>query len=186
MRRVVVVGVTGSGKSTLGAQLAQTLSCPFVELDALYWGPNWTEAPVDAFRARVDAALAGDDWVVGGNYSKARDIIWTRADTLIWLDLPLWLTFGRVLRRSLQRIISREDLWGTGNRETWRNIFFNRNSLLLWAIKTHFRNRHAYPRLLNQPTYAHLTVHRLRSRRAIAAWLNDIQSAYSHEERLHV
>ena len=85
MQRVVVVGTTGSGKSTLAARLARALGCPFIEPDALFWGPEWTPVPRDEFRSQVAAAVAADAWAIGGNYSVARDLIWPRADTLVWL-----------------------------------------------------------------------------------------------------
>ncbi len=89
-QRINVVGVTGSGKTTLARRLSDRLDIPHVELDALFWGPGWTETPDDVFRERVRQALAGERWVVDGNYSRIRDIIWPRADTIIWLDYS-WL-----------------------------------------------------------------------------------------------
>ena len=85
-RRIAVVGTSGSGKTTLAHRLAERLGIPHVELDALHWGPNWTPVAADLFRERVAQALSGEAWVVDGNYSRVRDIIWTRADTLVWLD----------------------------------------------------------------------------------------------------
>jgi adenylate kinase family enzyme len=182
MQRVIVVGATGSGKSTLASRVARALDMPHIELDALFWGPNWTRYPVDEFRDRVSAALSGECWVADGNYSKARDIVWERADTLVWLDLPLPLTFSRVVRRAIRRITTQEDLWGTGNRESWRGIFFSRDSLLVWALETHGRYQWLYPQLMQQPEYAHLTVYRLRSRQAIAEWLDHIEQMREHSD----
>ena len=85
MKHIVVVGTTGSGKSTLAERLAARIGGDFVDLDALNWGPNWTPAPIPEFRRRAAAALSGERWVVAGNYSKLRDIVWGAADTLIWL-----------------------------------------------------------------------------------------------------
>src|SRR5579871_6058918 len=87
--RIVVVGSTGSGKTTLARHLACRLHLAHVELDALHWDANWVPAPTPIFRERVDAALSGPAWAVDGNYSKVRDIVWPRADTVIWLDYPL-------------------------------------------------------------------------------------------------
>ncbi len=85
-RKIVVIGSTGSGKTTLALRISEQLQIPHIELDALYWGPNWTETPQDIFREKVAVALAGDEWVVDGNYTKTYDIVWGRADTIIWLD----------------------------------------------------------------------------------------------------
>ena len=79
-----------------------------------------------------------------GNYGQVRDLVWRAADTLIWLDLPFPLVMWRLLRRTVGRVLSRQDLWGTGNRETFRTAFLSRHSILLWAIKTHDRNRQRF------------------------------------------
>jgi len=144
MRRVVVIGTTGSGKSTLANRLAKANGLRVVELDALFWGRDWQPAPLDLFRYRVECEIGEGDWVVVGNYSQVRDLVWRPADTLIWLDLPLPLVMWRLVRRTAWRAATREELWGTGNRETWRNAFFSRQSILLWALKTHGRNRRRF------------------------------------------
>nr|MBF6590244.1 hypothetical protein [Ktedonobacterales bacterium] len=98
-QRIAVLGTSGSGKTTLAAALAHRLAVPHVELDALHWGPDWTPTPTAVLRERVAAALHGDGWVVDGNYSALRDTIWSRADTLVWLDYSLPLVLARLTRR---------------------------------------------------------------------------------------
>ncbi len=169
-RRIVVVGTTGSGKTTLASQLARRFGCPHVELDALHWEPNWTEASLNVFRARTAQALNGDAWAVDGNYSKVRDVVWGRADTVVWLDYPLPLVLWRLVSRTFRRIFTREELW-SGNRERFREQFFSRDSLFLWAFKTYRRRRREFPVLFKRPEYAHLTVVHLRSPRATREWL---------------
>ena len=175
MQRIVVIGVAGSGKSTLAANLAQRLNLPFVELDALHWEANWTPAPLDIFRSRVEQALASGKWVVGGNYGKARDLIWTQADTLIWLDYPVYVSLWRLLRRSIRRIRTQEDLWGTGNHETWSNQFFRRDALFIWAVQTNRKYNRLYPQLLAMPEHAHLKVWRFQSPQATQQWLDTVK-----------
>src|ERR1700682_388109 len=102
---IVVVGTTGSGKTTCASLLAQKLAIPHVELDALFWDANWTSAPAPEFRARVTQALQGECWIVDGNYSKVRDLIWQRATTVVWLDYSLWTIMIRLLRRTVARIV---------------------------------------------------------------------------------
>jgi adenylate kinase family enzyme len=146
MHRVVVIGTTGSGKSTLAERLAGQTGLRVIELDALYWGRDWQGAPVELFRHRVERETRDGDWIVVGNYGQVRDLVWRSADTLIWLDLPLGIVMWRLVRRTLRRVLSREELWGTGNRETWRNSFLSRQSILMWALRTHNRNREKYAR----------------------------------------
>lgn len=174
MRRIVVIGTTGSGKSTLAERAAVLLHCPFIELDALFWTAGWQKAPKDEFRQRVAAALAGEQWVVGGNYSVARDLIWSRADTLVWLDYPLPLVLWRLGRRTIRRIVTREPLWG-GNVETWRGQFASRDSLFVWAFKTHARRRREMPVLLAQPENTHLKLLHFRKPSAAVAWLHELR-----------
>jgi adenylate kinase family enzyme len=141
MHRVVVFGTTGSGKSWLAERLAARTGLRVIELDGLFWGRDWQPAPVELFRHRVERETRDEDWIVVGNYGQVRDLVWRPADTLVWLDLPFPLVFWRLLRRTIRRGLTREELWGTGNRETLANAFFSRHSILLWAIKTHRRNR---------------------------------------------
>lgn len=174
MRRVSVVGSTGSGKTTFGRRLAGILGVGFVELDALNWEANWTMAPEDTFRARIDAATRTDAWVVDGNYGGrgAREIVWGRADTVVWLDFPLSVIMTRLTRRNIARIRTGEELWpGTGNRQTARNAFFSLDSLYVWALKTHFRRKRQMPELLARPEYAHLALHHLRKPIDADRWL---------------
>ncbi len=145
-KRIVVVGTTGSGKSTLAAALAAQYAVPYVELDALHWGPNWMHAPARQFRDTVASAIAGDTWVVDGNYSAVRDLIWPRATTFIWLNYPLWLSLVRLFKRSWRRIVTGQQIWGT-NVETFRAQFLDTDSLFMWAIKTHRRRRRSYAQL---------------------------------------
>jgi adenylate kinase family enzyme len=169
-RRIVVTGTTGSGKTTLARRLAGHLGVPLIELDALHWGPGWTPAPTDLFHARAAAATAGDGWVVDGNYGAVRDIVWPRADTVVWLDYPLAVNLWRLARRSLRRGLTREELY-SGNRESLREQFLSRDSLFVWALKSHGRRRREYPAQFVRPEHAHLAVVRLRSPRATHRWL---------------
>ena len=144
MRRVVVFGTTGSGKSWLAERLAARHGLRLIELDRLYWGRDWQPAPLELFRHRVEREIRDGDWIVVGIYGQVRDLTWRAADTLVWFDLPFALVMWRLLRRTIRRSLTREDLWGTGNRESLRNAFLSRDSILLWAIKTHRRNRRRF------------------------------------------
>jgi adenylate kinase family enzyme len=178
VNRIVIVGTTGSGKTTLGESLACKSGRPHVDLDALNWGPDWNMVDRDVFRKSVASALRGDCWITSGNYSAVRDIVWKRADTLIWLDYPLRVTLWRLLRRTLKRIITQEELWH-GNRETFRAQFLSRDSLILWAVKSHLRRRNSYPAALAQPEYSHLSVLRFTHPAQTERWLATIKRSDS-------
>jgi len=172
-QRISVVGTSGSGKTIVGRAIADRLGIPFIELDALAWLPGWVNRPLAELRELVDERTRGPMWVVDGNYSKVRDLVWGRADTVVWLDYPFRHVFGQLLRRTIRRSLRREELWN-GNRESLRMSFFSRESILLWAIRTHPRRKRQYPELLSKPEHAYLKVIRLRSPAETRRWLDDL------------
>jgi adenylate kinase family enzyme len=121
VKRVSVVGNSGSGKSTLARALATRLGVPHIELDALNHQSGWQRLPAVEFRERIDTATAAGGWVVDGNYSAVRDLVWARADTVAWLDPPRRTVMRQVVWRSVHRVAMRVELWN-GNRERWRNL----------------------------------------------------------------
>lgn len=172
-RRIAVVGTCGSGKTTLAHRLAQRLGIAHVELDSLHWGPDWTPVQRDLFRERVAHALSGDAWTTDGNYSAVRDIVWTRADTVVWLNYSLPVVMGRLTWRTIRRTAVREELWN-GNRERFREAFLSRDSILWWALSSSRRWKREYPMLFSQPEYTHLRIVHLASPRTADKWLDGL------------
>ena len=163
--RAVVIGSSGSGKSTFGRALAGACDLARVELDALNWGPGWQdrskEDPV-SFVGRVDAAIAGDRWVTDGNYRLAMTLILPRATHLIWLDYSRAVVMRRVIWRSLIRAVGRRELWpGTGNREYFVR-WLDKEHPIRWAWDTYNRRRAQYEALFADPKLEGVTKHRLR------------------------
>lgn len=173
--RIVVIGTTGSGKTTLARRLSEILGISHIELDALNWDPEWTQVAIPEFRERTARALEGPAWVADGNYHVVRDIIWSRANTLVWLDYSLWVVLVRLFRRTLRRVLTREELWN-GNRERATAQFFSRDSIFLWALKTYGRRRSEYPTLFQDPRWRRLSIVRLSSPRATRGWLTKLAS----------
>jgi adenylate kinase family enzyme len=165
MRRVAMVGNAGSGKTTVGRLLADALAVPFVELDALYHQPGWQPLPVEQFRRRVSSAVAADGWVVDGNYRAVRDLVWARADTVIWFDLPRRTVMRQIVWRTVARMLTRAELWN-GNREPLSALFRldPEESIIWWAWTRHAEYRRRYAAAAADPACAHLTFVRIGSR----------------------
>lgn len=155
MDRVVVIGISGSGKSSLARELAALVGAPHVELDALFWAAEWQPVPRAEFRQRAEAAVAGDRWVVDGNYSIVRDVVWPRAQTVIWLNLPFATVLWRVLVRTLRRVSRGTVLWND-NRESLRRSFFSRESILVWVLSAYHRRRREFTAIRASGAFPHL------------------------------
>jgi adenylate kinase family enzyme len=174
MRRVcVLASASGCGKTTVARALAERLGVRFVELDALVHGPNWTETPDDELRAKVAPIVASDGWVIDGSYSrKLGTLVLDRAETIVWLDLPIRVWLPRLVGRTARRIVTREELWN-GNRESLRAHLTERPTLVGWAWRKHFENRRTLPARTARHPNARLV--RLRSRREVMRFLRRVQ-----------
>lgn len=179
--KINVVGTSGSGKSTLARQLAERLDVPYIEMDSLYWRPEWQGTPDDAFLARLEQALAeaGGGWVLDGNYSRTQPIKWREVDYILWLDYGFCRTLWQAVRRACRRAASKRELWpGTGNRESFRRSFFSRESIVLWTIRTYSKNRRKYlAEMARTDVGRHFK--RLRSPRQAADFLRALPHGHS-------
>ena len=175
VQRISVVGNSGSGKTTLARQLSATLSIPHLELDAVFHQPGWQPLDAAEFSARVDAFTAGPAWVVDGNYSAVRDLVWDRADTVVWLDPPRGLVMRQVIGRTLRRMATRAELWN-GNREPWRNLFRldPHESIIAWAWTRNDTYRQRYLAAQADPANAGLTFIRLGTPAEISDFLRSV------------
>ena len=171
-RRILVLGRTGSGKTTLARELAAAVGVPHVELDALYFGPQFSTVPLPLLRERTSAAIAGDRWVTDGNKSAVRDLVWPRADTVIWLDYPLAISLWRLGKRGLWRTsVIKAEAAGTGGKASLPRQLLSAAKGVLTALRSHAGQRREYPRMFAEPQNQHLAVVRLRSPRATRRWL---------------
>lgn len=149
LKRIVVVGTSCSGKTTLAKNLAQALGVKHIELDSIYWLPDWVERPKEEFRKLVEKEVAAEAWALDGNYSKTRDIVWKRATAIVWLNYSFPLVAYRALSRTTRRVFNREILYSQ-NRETFSKAFLSKDSILLWVLTSFHRRRRDYPRLLQE------------------------------------
>ncbi|HEY8573822.1 AAA family ATPase [Phenylobacterium sp.] len=163
--RIMVVGTSGSGKTTMARRLSRALGVPHVELDAINWQPGWvalTDGDEAEFVRRVAAATAGEAWVTDGSYTQTWPVLLPRAEAVVWLDYPRRLIMRRVIQRSFVRALTKEELWpDTGNREEFRR-WLDREHPIRWAWDTYKARRSSYEARLAQAVAAGARVHRLR------------------------
>ena len=174
-KRLVVVGVTSSSKSTLAERIARRFELNYIELDALHWEPNWQSAPLEVFRDRVRKAIEDERWVVAGNYHTVRDLIWPNAEAIIWLDYSLVRVFWQLTRRNFKRWWTQELLWGTNREPLWNHFkLWSKESLYHWLFRTYWRRKREYPLLFSQTEHRHLKVIRLKHPKETAEWLENL------------
>jgi adenylate kinase family enzyme len=160
MQRISVVGNSGSGKTTVALRLAAALGVPHLELDSVFHQPGWQPLETGEFRRVVSEFTAGSGWVVDGNYAKVQDIIWDRADTVVWVDPPRHTVMRRLAARTFRRMVTGAELWN-GNRERLRYLFNREESILIWAWTSHHEYRARYRAAQADPRYAHLAFARV-------------------------
>lgn len=169
-RRILVVGVTGVGKSTFCELLSERTGIPHVEIDGLFWGSDWTKRP--EFEADVDGFLAQPGWITEWQYStQLGDLLPSSAELVVWLDLPRTLARRRLIRRTIRRRLRREVLWN-GNVEPPLHVFFTdpQRSILRWEMQTHGKWRRRMPGIVGR--FPDLPIVRLSRQAEIDAWLD--------------
>ncbi|MGR5196038.1 adenylate kinase [Vibrio rotiferianus] len=151
MRRINVVGSSASGKSTFSKQLAMKLGVTYLEMDRLFWLPDWKELDDETFFDKVVDVTQQDAWVLDGNYSRTQPYKWQRVDTIIWLDYSRAITTYRSITRAIKRAWTQEECWeGTGNRESFRKAFLSMDSIIWWSVKNYQKNRKRYLKLKDE------------------------------------
>jgi len=148
--KILVVGTSGSGKTTLAGKLSRLLNIKDIELDALHWKENWTPSDPEEFREKLLNAMKNENgYVIHGNYNKVKDLTWGNVDTVIWLDYSRFVVMWRVLKRTITRIITKEELWA-GNRETFKNSFLDKDAIVFWAWNTYKKRKEQYSKMLEE------------------------------------
>lgn len=182
-KRVIVIGSSNAGKSTLAALLAERMGVPFVELDGLHWEPGWVEAERDVFRERVRRAVEAESWVLAGNYLRnQQDVSWSAADTIVWLDLSMSTVLSRCIRRTWRRWRTQEVLYGGENREIFREhlmLWNTDKSLIAHILRTHRARRRTLEAASRDPRWSHLTFIRLRSSVEVERWLDELPPQFA-------
>lgn len=180
MKRIVILGPTGSGKTTLGHKLASRLGLKPVDLDDLHWKPAsegaWQNRTTEEMLALAQIAAAEEKWVIMGNYSKVKDAIWPRADVFIWINYSFPRVFWQLLRRSIMRAVDKNPICN-GNTESWR-LMFSKKSIIVWLFQSYWKLEKRYEEHFagagKNPSVSYI---RLRSPKATEDFLNSLEKA---------
>ena len=156
LERIVVIGSSCAGKTRFAARLAGALGHSTIDLDELFWAPNWQAKPLGEFRRLTEQVASSERWVVAGNYSDVRSILWPRATAVIWLNYGFAVVLWRAVTRTVRRVATREVLW-QGNRESFKRSFLSRESILVWVVSTFHKRRRQFHALRASNPYPHLS-----------------------------
>jgi adenylate kinase family enzyme len=177
MKKINVIGTSGSGKSHFSKQLAERMGYPYIELDAIYWQRNWRGIETSDFLKRVITEVNQPYFVLDGNHSKTNEVKWSAVDTVIWLDMGFWLTFWQVLSRSFWRSLYQNEIWqGTGNKESFVRNFLSKDSVILWMLKNYWKTKRKYRALFRSDLSKTITLVRLRTRHEAYEFINNVKN----------
>jgi adenylate kinase family enzyme len=173
--RINVIGTSGSGKTTFGRQLAEILEIPFLEMDAIFWGPNWSFPPDEEFFPGLSEILKGEKWVLDGNYTRTLGVKWSRVQAVIWLNYSFSRTVYQAVTRAISRLFSREELWpDTGNRENLK-MLFSKDSIILWTLRSYHRHSKRNAGYMENEDFSHIKFHRIKSPREAKRFLEIVK-----------
>lgn len=170
MKKIMIGGSIGAGKSTLAKALSKKLNIEHTELDSFYWLPNWQVRPADQMRELINKTTSADSWIICGNFNAFKEITLDRADMIIWLDYPLFVCLWQAFKRSWHNIYTQQKCCN-GNQDTWQHLFFSKNSIVLWLIRTFRRRNKRYTAIMQDPFYENKTFVRLKSHKEAEKWL---------------
>lgn len=168
-QRVLIIGTAGSGKTSLARALSDLGGLPHIELDLLRYEDDWREVPIADFRERVVAIAQTDSWIIDGNYAAVRELTWSRAQLVVWVDYSLPVVLRRLLVRTVRRLATAANM-GNGNRERFGRLF-GRQSIFLWTIRSHSPLRKEYEMAIAAPRSNTPHIVRHRSPKETRIWL---------------
>lgn len=176
MDRIVVVGNSGAGKTSLARRIAEVGGHRHIELDAIHHLDGWTPIDQELFRSTLAAEVSHGRWVVDGNYiSVAGHVAWEAADTIVWVDPPRWRIMARIIRRTIVRGLFRVELWN-GNRERLSNMFRREpeENIVLWAWTTYPKLQQRYGQIFSSDEWGPRSKIRLGTRADVEAFLETV------------
>ena len=175
MNKIIVIGSSGAGKTTLAKNLSVALGIAHTELDSIFHLKNWQPLDTNEFQARVEEITNEPEWIICGNYFNklGGEDYFSKADTIIWCDYSFPLVFSRLLSRTLKRTITKQELWNE-NKESFVTNFFSKESVLLWMMHTWNEQNRRYAKIFEENNLTGTQLIRLRSPKETAIFLEHL------------
>lgn len=171
VKRILVIGTSGSGKSTFAQKLSKRLQIPFFASDPFYWEADWQIASDEKVRECIRAVIQQEAWILDGNFDSEHEWVWKQANCILWLDYPLVIVCRQIIFRNLRWVVTRERTW-SGNRMTFGRAI----SGIRHAIRSHSLKRRKYPQWLAE--LSGVEVHRFKSRREADFWIQCLNNEH--------
>jgi adenylate kinase family enzyme len=168
-----VYGVTGAGKTIMAERISTATGVPWHSVDDLTWEPGWVEVPQDVQRQRIAEICGREEWILDTAYGKWIDIPLHRAQLIVALDYPRWLSLQRLLRRTVRRAVLRTPACN-GNRESLR-LAFSKDSIVAWHFRSFSRKHERMRRWGDAPPGP--AVIRFTHPRQADAWLGELSAS---------
>lgn len=174
-KRINIIGTSGCGKSTISKKLAKLLNYEYIEMDRMFWGPNWKESNYDSFLKKLEKELKKEKWILDGNYKKTIPLKWKYTDLVIWLDYSFLRNFIQSFIRAVKRLIIREVLWSSsGNKETFKS-FFSKESIVFHMVKNYYINKKKYNNYTKDSSFSHIKFIKLKNPKEVKGFLNNLR-----------
>ena len=176
-QRILLYGVTGSGKSTAATRIGAATGSPVTLVDEMLWQPGWIQLPLEEQRRLMEQVVAEPAWVLDTSYATSLDLVLPHVDLVVGLDYPRWFSLQRLVRRAVRRVVTREGMCN-GNVETWRQLF-SRDSIIVWHFRSFRRKRDRMRTWAEAETGPPVLL--VRSTGELDRWIADL--ATGHDER---
>ncbi|REJ77278.1 MAG: adenylate kinase [Acidobacteria bacterium] len=175
--RISVVGSSCSGKTTFSRRLSEITSVKHVPIDEYSHLPDWQERSTEELREMIGREASRDEWIIDGNYTRTRDLVWPRVTLVIWLDLPFRVVYARTIWRTTSRVVTRERVCA-GNRERFWRSFFTTDSMIYYVARTFWYRRRRIEGLLKEPQYSSIPYVRLKSTKDVREYLRGVEKVF--------
>lgn len=168
MKKILVIGTSGSGKSTHAKQLSEILDIKFFPSDNFYWEESWKITSHEKVLEHIKSVVVQKEWILDGNFETERELVWKLSDCIIWLDYSLTVVIWQVITRNFRWLLTRQTIW-SGNRMTFQRAI----SGIRHTIKSYSVKKKNYPLWLEE--LSDTKVYRFSRKQETEKWVQELK-----------